>query len=177
MSGMAKPVAYIADHLRHVLVNGASAPHTAEVEWFFKNEIQSRGWYTGELRKLARRFSRVILHDASLDYLVQVADQLFQGNVLEEKVLAVLLLQPSAAKCTPQHFELFCTWLQRVSTWADHDGLVQYLIGPMIVLDPQRNNVRGEAVISAEKSPVTVRVIPPAEDLMIVNHVVRLLAE
>jgi acetate kinase len=46
-----------------------------------------------------------------------------------------------------------------------------------IVLDPERNNVRGEAVISAENSPVTVRVIPPAEDLMIVNHVVRLLGE
>ena len=45
-----------------------------------------------------------------------------------------------------------------------------------IVLDPVRNNVRGEAVISAENSPVTVRVIPPAEDLMIVNHVVRLMA-
>ena len=44
-----------------------------------------------------------------------------------------------------------------------------------IVLDTQRNNVRGEAVISAENSPVIVRVIPPAEDLMIVNHVVRLL--
>jgi acetate kinase len=44
-----------------------------------------------------------------------------------------------------------------------------------IVLDPKRNNVRGEAVISAENSPVTVRVIPPAEDLMIVNHVVRLM--
>jgi acetate kinase len=46
-----------------------------------------------------------------------------------------------------------------------------------IVLDAVRNNVRGEAVISAENSPVTVRVIPPAEDLMIVNHVVRLLKE
>jgi acetate kinase len=46
-----------------------------------------------------------------------------------------------------------------------------------IVLDPARNNVRGAAVISAEDSPVTVRVIPPAEDLIIVNHVVRLLAE
>ena len=46
-----------------------------------------------------------------------------------------------------------------------------------IVLDPSRNNVRGEAVISAKDSPVTVRVIPPAEDLIIVNHVVRLLAE
>jgi acetate kinase len=44
-----------------------------------------------------------------------------------------------------------------------------------IVLDPQRNNVRGEATISAQRSPVTVRVIPPAEDLIIVNHVLRLL--
>ena len=46
-----------------------------------------------------------------------------------------------------------------------------------IHLDPVRNSVRGAAVISAENSPVTVRVIPPAEDLMIVNHVMRLLSE
>lgn len=43
-----------------------------------------------------------------------------------------------------------------------------------IVIDAQRNNVRGEATISAEESPVEVRVIPPAEDLMIVNHVLRM---
>ena len=46
-----------------------------------------------------------------------------------------------------------------------------------IILDPARNNVRGAAVISAEDSPVVVRVIPPAEDLMIVNHVVLLLSK
>jgi acetate kinase len=46
-----------------------------------------------------------------------------------------------------------------------------------IVVDATRNNVRGAATISAESSPVTVRVIPPAEDLIIVNHVARLLAE
>jgi acetate kinase len=46
-----------------------------------------------------------------------------------------------------------------------------------IVVDAKRNNVRGEATISAENSLVTVRVIPPAEDLIIVNHVVRLLGE
>jgi len=46
-----------------------------------------------------------------------------------------------------------------------------------IVIDAARNNVRGAATISAESSPVTVRVIPPAEDLIIVNHVARLLAE
>lgn len=46
-----------------------------------------------------------------------------------------------------------------------------------IVLDEKRNDVRGAAVISAKNSAVTVRVIPPFEDLMIVNHVVRLLGE
>jgi acetate kinase len=46
-----------------------------------------------------------------------------------------------------------------------------------IVIDSARNNVRGEATISAANSRVAVRVIPPAEDLMIVNHVLRLLAD
>jgi acetate kinase len=44
-----------------------------------------------------------------------------------------------------------------------------------IIVDRARNNVRGPAIISSNHSPVTVRVIPPAEDLIIVNHVVRLL--
>ncbi len=44
-----------------------------------------------------------------------------------------------------------------------------------IVLDPARNTVHGPATISTPASPVQVRVIPPAEDLMIVNHVVRLM--
>jgi acetate kinase len=46
-----------------------------------------------------------------------------------------------------------------------------------ILVDAKRNDVRGEAVISTENSPVAVRVIPPAEDLVIVNHVVRLMAK
>ncbi len=135
---MPKPVGYIADHLRHVLITGASAPHTEEVQRFFKDEIQSRGWYTNELRKLARRFTRVIRNEEGIDYLVQVADNLFHGSVLEEKILAVLLLEPCVGDLTAVHFKLFEQWLDRVSTWADHDALVQYIIGPMIVADPRR---------------------------------------
>jgi acetate kinase len=45
-----------------------------------------------------------------------------------------------------------------------------------IIVDPARNNVREEALISAENSRVTVRVIPAEEDLIIVNHVVLLLS-
>ena len=135
---MPKPPSYIAAHLRQVLINGASAPHSIEVQRFFKEEVKSRGWYTHELRKLAKRFRRVILNDAGLDYLVQVADDLFQGEVLEEKTLAVILLQDSIGDMGEREFKLFEKWLARVSSWADHDALAYYLLGRLIAAEPKR---------------------------------------
>ncbi|ABF43207.1 conserved hypothetical protein [Candidatus Koribacter versatilis Ellin345] len=133
-----KPASYIASHLRTVLKNGGSAPHTKEVEWFFKHEVKSRGWYTQEIRKVARRFTKVLKHDAGLPYLIEVADQLFQGEVLEEKVLAVLLLERETAAFGDREFRLFEKWLDRIGSWADHDGVVHSLIAPMLVGDPKR---------------------------------------
>ncbi|MGE5111041.1 MAG: DNA alkylation repair protein [Acidobacteriaceae bacterium] len=133
-----KPIKYIANHLRTVLINGASAPHTAEVEHFFKNEVQSRGWYTNELRKLARRFSRTIANDAGIDYLFNVCDELFRGKVLEEKVLSVLMLEDKVSQLEEAHFKRLTGWLDRVSTWADHDALASYLLGPLMVAESKR---------------------------------------
>ncbi len=127
-----KTPAYIAKHIRTVIDNGGSAPHTAEVQRFFKHEVKSRGWYTDELRQVAVRFRRAILAEHGMDYLLQVADQLFQGEVLEEKNFAVFLLEDSVGEFGKPEFKLFESWLDRVSTWADHDALVHYLIGPMI---------------------------------------------
>ena len=133
-----KSPAYIADHIRRVIQNGASAPHAEEVQRFFKEEVASRGWHTAELRKVAYRFHRVLLKEHGLDYLVSVADQLFQGRVLEERGMAVMLLEKSVPQFGPKQFLLFDEWLDRVSSWADHDGLVHYLISPMIADDPSR---------------------------------------
>jgi 3-methyladenine DNA glycosylase AlkD len=133
---MPKSPSYIAKHIRRVLLDGASAPHSEDVQWFFKNEIKSRGWYTGELRKVAVRFRRTILAEQDISYLVEVGDQLFRGDVLEEKVFAVLMLAGVVGKFGKREFKLFESWLDRIGSWADHDGLVQYLIGPMIAADP-----------------------------------------
>jgi 3-methyladenine DNA glycosylase AlkD len=132
---MPKNAAYIAAHIRRVLQDGASAPHTEEVQRFFKHEIKSRGWYTAELRKVAVRFRRTILAEHDLPYLLQVADQLFRDRVLEEKVFAVLMLQGVVGQFGKSEFKVFESWLDRVSTWADHDGLAHYLLGPMIARD------------------------------------------
>lgn len=129
---------YIAAHLRRVLKDGGSAPHSEGVQHFFKEEIQSRGWYTAELRKLSIRFRRTLLKERGLPFLVQISDKLFSGRVLEEKVLAVLLLETLTEDFGDAEFRLFESWLPRISSWADHDGLVHYLIGPMVASKPSR---------------------------------------
>jgi 3-methyladenine DNA glycosylase AlkD len=129
---------YIAAHIRRVLKDGGSAPHAEGVQHFFKEEIQSRGWYTGELRKVAVRFRRTIRKEAGLEFLVRVADKLFSGRILEEKIFAVLMLEKVVGEFGGTEFSVFESWLARISSWADHDALVHYLIAPLVVAKPVR---------------------------------------
>ncbi len=131
---------YIADHIRRVLKDGGSAPHSEDVQHFFKEVIQSRGWYTAELRKFAVRFRRSIERERGLDFVVQVADDLFSGRILEEKVMAVFLLENQTRHFGDgeDEFQLLASWLDRVTSWSDHDALVHDLLGPMMASKPAR---------------------------------------
>jgi len=130
--------AEVATQIRQALKGGGSAEHAAGVQWFFKEEIQSHGWYTGDLRRAVRRCRQEILREHDFNFLVRVADQLFSGSVLEEKIAAVFLLEKMDAQFTDREFRRFESWLIRISSWADHDGLVHYLIAPMVAASPAR---------------------------------------
>jgi len=128
---------HTAEQIRYELRTGGSLQHAAGVQWFFKEEIQSHGWYTAALRKAAVLTRRRILLEDSLGFLMDVADEMFHGSILEEKVFAVFLLEKMTDQLGAKEFRLFERWLSRVSTWADHDGLVHYLLGPMLLSDPK----------------------------------------
>ena len=130
--------ATIAAEIRHLLRDGGSAGHAAGVQWFFKEEVKSHGWYTARLRSVAVRFRRRIRKELGLDFLVQVADKLFAGRILEEKIFAVFLLEKLTEEFGDSEFRLLESWLPRISSWADHDGLVHYLIAPMVAAQPDR---------------------------------------
>jgi len=140
---------YIAAHIRRVLKDGGSAPHAEDVQWFFKEEIKSRGWYTAEMRKVAVRFRRAIVRARGTDFLLEVADKLFRGRVLEEKVFAVLMLEQLVDKFGDPDFRRFESWLARISSWADHDALVHNLIAPMVAA----KTARAKYVFLWAKSP------------------------
>jgi len=58
--------ASIVAQIRSVLKPGGSAAHAEGVQWFFKEEIKSRGWYTTDLRRVAIRFRRMLLVGVSI---------------------------------------------------------------------------------------------------------------
>src|SRR6202035_3665222 len=112
--------AKIADQIRRALKDGGSAEHATGVQWFFKDEIKSHGWYTAALRRAARAFRQDVRTEHGLGFLVDVADQLFRGSVLEEKVAAVFLLEKLDPELGESEFRLFESWLYRIRCGADH---------------------------------------------------------
>lgn len=138
MSSAKDNPARVAAQIRSALQDGGSAEHAAGVQGFFKEEIKSHGWYTAALRRAVRQCRREILREHDFDFLVRVADQMFSGAVLGEKAAAVFLLEQMDTQCGDREFKLFETCLDRISSWADHDGLVHYLIAPMVAAKPER---------------------------------------
>lgn len=128
----------IAEQIRCALRDGGSVEHATGVQWFFKEEIKSHGWYTAPLRRAVRRCRKEILREHDFKFLTEVADDLFSGIVLEEKIAGVFLLEGLDAHFGDREFKLFASWLDRISSWADHDGLVHSLISPMILAQPAR---------------------------------------
>ncbi len=133
-----KTARVVAAQIRRVLKDGGSAEHAAGVQWFFKEEIKSHGWYTADLRRAALDFRREVRKDYGLDFLIDVADRLFSGSVLEEKLAAVFLLEKLDAEFSNREFRRFESWLDRISSWSDHDALVHCLIAPLVAADPAR---------------------------------------
>jgi len=139
----------VAAQIRRALKDGGSSDHAQGVQWFFKDKIKSHGWYTADLRRAAVRFRQEVKKDQGLDFLVKTADHLFSGSVLEDKIAAVFLLEKLDAEFGEHEFKLFESWLDRISSWSDHDALVHDLIAPMIAAKP----ARARAVFRWAKSP------------------------
>lgn len=127
-----------ASEIRRMIAARGSREHAKGVQWFFKEEIKSRGWYTAELRRTARRCRREVRKERGCEFLVRLANQLFSGEVLDEKNFAVFLLEGMTTEFGHAEFKLFESWLDRISSWADHDALVHYLVAPMIAANPAR---------------------------------------
>src|SRR5713226_7793208 len=95
----------VADEIRRSLKTGGSVERSASVQRFFKEEVQSHGWRTADLRRASIRWRREILQQSDLEFLLRVADNLFTGAVNEEKNVAVFLLEDITPRFGDEEFE------------------------------------------------------------------------
>jgi len=130
--------AQIARHIRAVLKHDGYAPYSQSAQRFFKETIQAHGWRTHELRKVGATFRRTLLRERGPEFLLAVADQLFRGPVIDDKNMAIFLLEKDAAGLGDAEFRLLDSWLDRVTNWAEHDALAHNLIGPLVAADEKR---------------------------------------
>jgi len=178
--------AVVRDICRHLKDHG-SAEHAAGVQWFFKEQVRSHGWYTADLRRYARALHRELGGDQAR--LLDAAESLFARPVLEEKATAVCMVQPSLRHFGSPEFRRFERWLDAVASWADHDALVMFLIGPLLVAYPRRvkrplkwasspNRWRRRAAavslihgirrgaFALEATTITMRLLPDRDDMV-----------
>src|ERR1700687_2821910 len=85
--------ASFANEVRRTVKAGGSPQRSSSVQRCFKEEVQSHGWRTADLRRAALRWRREILQQSDLKFLFQVADHLFTGEINEDKNVAVFLLK------------------------------------------------------------------------------------
>ncbi len=164
-SGKPRTIAAWVKAIRGHLVEHGSAGHASGVQRFFKEEVRSYGWYTADLRAYGRSIHKELSSSPAL--MLDVAERLFMGKTLEEKGLGVVIAEcslpkpgarsaqigagnrprpatagrpPSVAPRTMGERELLrvSAWLDHVVTWADHDALAMFLIGPLLVQFPAR---------------------------------------
>src|SRR6202521_3875847 len=169
--------AVIAAQIRRAFEEGGSAEHAQSVQRSFQEEIKSHGWYTADLRRAAVRFRRQIQKEHGLDFLVEVAGQLFLGSVLEEKIAATFLLEKLVAGFGDSEYKLFESWLGRISCWADHDALVHYCIAPMVAAKPARVNTVfcwAKSTDPWNRRAACVALIRGAREKMFFHEIVRL---
>src|SRR5882724_7154396 len=94
----------VAGKIRAELKTGGSVERPKSVQRFFKEEVQSHGWRTADLRRASMRWRREILRQFDREFLVQVADKLFKGEINEDKSAAVFLLENITPKLGNEEF-------------------------------------------------------------------------
>lgn len=75
--------------------------------------------------------------EMEVDDVFDLADQLWRGGVLEERVLAVFLLARFQRRLQSAYWGRLEGWADSLSNWAETDGLCIYVIGPVLDRIPE----------------------------------------
>jgi 3-methyladenine DNA glycosylase AlkD len=134
---MANKIEHTASHLKRRLKELASPERRRSTERFFKEPVRCLGVSTPDVRRLSGEAAKEY-RGAKLEFqaILNFADRLWRGGILEERVLAVVLLARFKHSFTRDHWDHLDSWVDGLTNWGETDGLCCEVLAPLIVHDP-----------------------------------------
>ncbi|NIR46370.1 MAG: DNA alkylation repair protein [Gemmatimonadetes bacterium] len=132
-NGIEHSVAYLRRRLREL----ATAESREAQQRFFKGPVHSLGVRTPDVRKLAGAAAREYRErQLSLGAIIDLASRLWHDGVLEERVLAVVIVSRFASQLEHRHWKRFDAWASSLSNWGETDALSAEILSPLLAHEP-----------------------------------------
>ena len=139
-----EPPAYVAhsgeaERLAEALTRAGSPERAEREKRYLKSELEHLGVPVGEVRRLVKGLVRDLKEGASLEgaALAGLTDALWEREVHEVRLAAVLLLVEAEGLLTREDLPLIERLLKEARTWALVDPLAIYALGPLRGRQPQ----------------------------------------
>ena len=133
-----KSLGELVERMDRILRGRASPSIARGMQRFFREPVEAYGWRTDDVRRLARQLRRELVAAGEAELLLPLSEKLFARPKSEHWSLGVFLLEGQTRHFGEAEFQRLEEWLPRLRNWSDCDALSIYLLGPMIVDEPNR---------------------------------------
>ncbi len=133
---MGNRILHSVSYLKRRLREMADPEARRSQQGFFKEPVRGLGVRVPDLRRLAGEAAKEYRGaKLGLDNVLQMADRLWRGGVIEERLLAVLVLSKFRRQLEPAHWKHLDAWVDGLTNWAETDGLCLELLSPLLAKD------------------------------------------
>jgi len=134
---MASKIEHTPAHLKRRLRQLADPAARKSQQRFFKETVRGLGVRTPDVRRLAARTAAEYRRRGlGVDEVHELAGSLWAGGLLEERSLAVFLVQRYEADLERRHWQRLEGWTRSLANWAETDGLCIYALAPLLQREP-----------------------------------------
>ena len=175
---MASKIEHTAARLKRLLREAADPAAKASLTRFFKRPVRALGVRTPDVRRIAAAAAKEYrARGMAVDDVFDLAEPLWRGGVLEERVLAVFLIARFQRQLERTHWERLEGWASSLSNWGEADGLGIHVIGPLLRREPdlsERVHAWCESGNPLQRRAAAVSLVPLARQGVGQETVVRL---
>ncbi len=135
---MIRKIQYSPTRLKRDLRRLADPAVRDSQQRFSREPVRSIGVLTPDVRRLATSAAHEYRQARlTFDEILEIADALWRGGILEERSLAILLLAKFERHLERRHWRHFDTYVDSLSNWGETDGLCGYVLAPLLEREPR----------------------------------------